>query len=467
MQAPLPEDVERQIDRQTAAYREQLTEFWQWILNEDAEGRPAPTAMEIEQRLREWLQRIGEDTQGQMLGQAERYRRKGKQACPKCGGEVYWSRYESRQYISSLGELAIERAYYHHGACHCGWVPLDEQLQLGASELSPLVQEMASYLGAWMPFAQAAQYLARYQNIHISHDVVNASTVRVGEVLAERQAQAVQQAWETHTLPASEAITPPQRLYVSADGIHHLLPTGEGKEVKVAAIYETAERVTAQGEVEIHAQQIDYVVAATGEDLAKAAYLRAVQRGVEQAAEIGVLGDGANWIWNRVATMFPRRKTTEIVDFFHASEYLWDAAREVWGTDDAQIQTWCQAQCHTLKHEGAAAVRQALHALPPRKPATASMVVDAQVYFENQQARMDYPQYVANGWQIGSGSAESAVKQVVGVRMNQAGMRWNAEHAVAVAHVRATILSERWDAFWDDFQPPPRQYQHAPLAAAA
>jgi hypothetical protein len=40
-------------------------------------------------------------------------------------------------------------------------------------------------------------------------------------------------------------------------------------------------------------------------------------------------------------------------------------------------------------------------------------------------------------------------KQVVGVRLNQAGMRWNLDHAVAVAHVRAKILSGRWDEFWD------------------
>ena len=36
---------------------------------------------------------------------------------------------------------------------------------------------------------------------------------------------------------------------------------------------------------------------------------------------------------------------------------------------------------------------------------------------------MNYPTYVQQGLQIGSGSAESAVKQVVGARINQAGMR--------------------------------------------
>lgn len=54
---------------------------------------------------------------------------------------------------------------------------------------------------------------------------------------------------------------------------------------------------------------------------------------------------------------------------------------------------------------------------------------------ENQAQRMEYPSYTCRGLQIGSGSAESAVKQVVGTRLNQAGVRWNPERAEAVAHV--------------------------------
>jgi len=464
MSQQIPAEVEQKIDAMTEAFRRQLTELWHWIIDEEQE-LPA-TAVNIEKKIREWIRQIGADTQGLMLGQVERYRRKGKHACPECNTEVYWTRYAERNYISTLGELTLERAYYHHGGCHTGWVPLDEQLQLGASELSPLVQEMTSYLGAWMPFGQAVKYLAKYQGIHLSHDTVNTSTVTVGQALQAQQAEAVRQAWEEQVVPECE-VTPPQRLYISADGIHHLLPTGAGKEIKVAAIYETEERQNKKGETEIHAVNIDYVVSATGEDLGKAAYLRAVQRGVEYVDEIGVLGDGANWIWNRVAAMFPPRKTTEIADFYHASEYVWDAAKAVWGAETAQTEAWSAQQCHTLKHEGPQGVRQALQALPMSKDHLPKAVTDARTYFDNQQTRMDYPQYVAHGWQIGSGSAESGVKQVVGVRLNQAGMRWNAEHAVEVAHVRAAILSERWDAFWTDFQPQARQYQRQAIAMAA
>jgi hypothetical protein len=50
----------------------------------------------------------------------------------------------------------------------------------------------------------------------------------------------------------------------------------------------------------------------------------------------------------------------------------------------------------------------------------------------------------ARNLQIGSGTIESACKQVVSARLKQAGMSWDASGAEAVAEVRAWLLSERW-----------------------
>lgn len=463
MSEKIPAEVQGRIDKMTEAFREQLEALYVWSNGEH--GGNEPTAMQIEEKVREWMRQIGADTQVLLLGEMDRNRRKGKRPCPVCGQEIYWNDYEPRQYITSLGEMQIERAYYHHGACHCGWVPLDERLGLGASELSPFVQEMVSYLGGFMPFAQARDYLSRYQGIHISHDLVNDTTVLVGQALQEKQEEEVHHAWESSELPECEAKTPPKRLYVSADGINYLLPDGQGKEIRVAAVYETEERQNKKGEIEIHAVDIEYVVATDPEMLARAAYLTAVKRGAELAEEIAVLGDGANWIWNRITPMFPKPKTTEVLDFYHASEYIWDAGKAVWGPEMEETKTWAEKQCHALKHDGPAEVLQALRTLST--DTCPEPVSKAITYFENQNRRMDYPSYVQRGLQIGSGSAESAVKQVVGVRLNQAGMRWNPERAEAVAHVRAAILSDHWDRFWPDFRPPARQYQRKALPLAA
>ena len=57
---------------------------------------------------------------------------------------------------------------------------------------------------------------------------------------------------------------------------------------------------------------------------------------------------------------------------------------------------------------------------------------------------MDYAAYRARGLQIGSGSVESACKQLVTARLKQAGMIWSADGAAAVATVRAWLKSDRW-----------------------
>jgi hypothetical protein len=68
-------------------------------------------------------------------------------------------------------------------------------------------------------------------------------------------------------------------------------------------------------------------------------------------------------------------------------------------------------------------------------------------YFGNNVHRMNYPEYRANGWLIGSGAVESGCKTVVGQRLKLAGMRWR---EYGTCHLRALHRSERgqWDAFW-------------------
>jgi hypothetical protein len=71
-------------------------------------------------------------------------------------------------------------------------------------------------------------------------------------------------------------------------------------------------------------------------------------------------------------------------------------------------------------------------------------------YFQNNLHRMEYPEYQAEGWQIGSGVVESACKTVVGQRLKGAGMRWSEVGAHALCHVRALYRSEKgqWESFW-------------------
>lgn len=446
MAKELPPEVEQMIAELSERFREELREIVSWSY-----GDEEPTLAEIEKRIREWIREIGQNTQKLTVGQMDRVRAKGRKPCPRCGELTSWKRYEPRRLVTTLGVVQIERAYYYHQRCHCGWVPLDERLGLGKRELSPLVQEMTGYLGALLPYERASKYLSRYLGIDVSHDTVNNMTVWVGSQLLQEQRKRVERVWsgaETVVAPKDA----PDRLYVSADGINHLLANGQGKELKVATIYETEERQNKEKETEIHARDLEYVVASEAQDLAKAAYVAAMERGLEEARERIVLGDGAQWIWNRVASALKVPDCTEILDYYHATEYIWGAAECSYGTENEAGKAWAKEVSHQLKEQGPDPVMQQLRELAVPKHASAQPIMNALAYIEKRVDKMDYPSYRQRGLQIGSGSAESGVLQVVGARLNQPGMRWNEERGESVAQARAAILSKRWAAFWENHQ---------------
>lgn len=74
-------------------------------------------------------------------------------------------------------------------------------------------------------------------------------------------------------------------------------------------------------------------------------------------------------------------------------------------------------------------------------------------YFETNRERMRYSQYRAAGYPIGSGTVESACKQLIGARLKGAGMCWGKRGAQGVLTLRAELLSGRWEQSWPRTRP--------------
>jgi hypothetical protein len=188
-------------------------------------------------------------------------------------------------------------------------------------------------------------------------------------------------------------------------------------------------------------------LAALGEPLRR----QGAQVGMDRADRWIAISDGGAGIEDFLRDNFPRAEVV-ILDFYHAAGHLSDWAK-AWHPDDAAAAGRLAAGwCHRLKHEGGAAVLEALAALDVSGRAAAVREAHRQLvgYVTNQVHRMDYPAYRAKGWQIGSGPVESACKQVVGQRLKGSGMRWSEAGADALCHLRALFRSEasQWDAFW-------------------
>ncbi len=65
-----------------------------------------------------------------------------------------------------------------------------------------------------------------------------------------------------------------------------------------------------------------------------------------------------------------------------------------------------------------------------KHPQASTAARKAVTYFTNNQHRMDYPTYRENGYQIGSGTIESACKQIVTQRLKVSGAIWELDNAI-------------------------------------
>lgn len=357
-----------------------------------------------------------------------------RQPCA-CGATARFEDYRPKQVQTVVGWITLRRAYYACAACGHGHCPLDTTLGITRDRLSPGVRRLSCRLGALLPFAEAAATLAATARVQLSASTVRRVTEAVGARCEQEVAATIARAWREGLPPAAEPGA--DRLYVALDGVLILGADGNGHEVKVGVL--RPERRTPAGWVRVAASYAAGLEPATA--FGQRVALEAHQRGAETVPELAVLGDGAAWIWNIADEHFPT--AVQIVDWFHASERVWDLGRALSGVGTAETTVWVAAQLTRLAHGQAATLAGEWQALPCR--GEAASVRDEQVtYFTNQAGRMAYDQYRAAGWDIGSGMVEGACKHLIGAREKGPGMRWSEHGAQTVAAVRVLLFNDQW-----------------------
>jgi hypothetical protein len=396
------------------------------------------TLADAEHRTWEQLRDVG----AQLLERSLAARGTGKagahQPCA-CGGQADFEGYRPKAVQTRVGWITVRRAYYHCPACGQSQIPLDDALGVARDQQSPGVRRLATRCGALLPFTQAAATLAETAGIVLSASTIRGITEAVGAQREQEVEQQVADAWD-QGLPKRPGIGP-DRLYLAMDGVRILTTDGSGKEAKVGVI--AAEEQRADGRWQ--RQSARYVVSFAeamrfGQRLALAAH----GQGLEQAAEVVVLGDGAEWIWQLAAEHAPQ--ATCIVDWYHASERIWEMGRAQYGEGTAETRRWVEEQLTRLAKGEVAQLVPTWQALP--WTGSAAEVRDEQVtYFTNQASRMAYDGYRTRGLAIGSGMVESACKTLIGMREKGPGMRWTVAGAQAVANVRVLLFNHEWDAY--------------------
>ena len=359
--------------------------------------------------------------------------------------------------MSLVGEITVKFAYYHCSACGQGYQPWCEQLQLGKKCLTPAAEEIASLAGILGSFADGAErVLRKMSGLQVSESTVERTTEAAGERLTT-QLETGRSLGPSKPWAWQKDATARRCAYVSLDatGVRQQGPGGsrvDGKMAYVAMVYNANSE---HDSTRPPPRQVRYLSGFYDfQTLGRQLHREALEVGWTAAEQQIAISDGGNGLEEFFRTYFPKAEC--ILDFWHAKEYLVELAKALYPNDETVRQSWTDNACHRLKHEGGPTIRAWLETLD-----LSSTSVEAREahrcttqYFRNHEHRMDYPRYVHNGWQIGSGPVESACKTVIGNRLKGGGMRWGEAGADTVCHLRGLYLSEPvcWESFWN---PPP------------
>jgi hypothetical protein len=175
------------------------------------------------------------------------------------------------------------------------------------------------------------------------------------------------------------------------------------------------------------------------------------------------LCDGCEALQSRIAKHFP--DFSQVLDFIHANEYLWDVANSLLGESDEQRIEWMKS--HTLQilsgqTEQLITEFRQLAQQPKTRVAQRTQLQKTANYFERNLPYMNYPIYLSKGWPIASGVIEGACRHFVKDRCELSGMRWLQTGAENLLRLRAVAENEDWD----DYHTYRKQRRHCRLYAS-
>ncbi|WP_309709042.1 ISKra4 family transposase [Armatimonas sp.] len=360
-----------------------------------------------------------------------------KLPCHHCQKNAYFKGMRSKKIQTLAGWITLKRAYYHCQRCHQGFYPKDVEQQVTGHMTLRLAQEVVA-LCVCMPYDLALQTLARLTSIRLSGRSAQrlCSQViapQVEQYLGQRQQEMLPLAFQMREQCPADLPTP-EVLYIEADGVHTPMRDGTWREMKVGVV---------RAEFKDGREQMPAQYLATLEEASKFGKhweALALKCGSLKADSLAVLGDGATWIWNLASTCFPR--AVQILDFFHASEYVAAVGQDIFGESK---QPWLTARLAEMKSSFWSRFWEAIEALD--RPDLES-VSRLKTYFGNNASRMDYGDYLRRHLCIGSGLAESSCKRIVSQRLKGSGMRWSGVGGEVIARLRGFFFSNELDAFF-------------------
>ena len=372
-----------------------------------------------------------------------------------CGAEARFAGRRPKTFITALGPLTLERAWYHCERCHCGFSPRDRALGLEDTRLSPAVLRMVGIAAARTSFAGASALVRELAGLTLAPKTVERHAEALGREVAGDE-------WRIIDPEPSDAST----LYLGLDGTgvpvrkceiegrEGKQPDGSARtrEAKLAVVW-SADTTDKEGHPVRDPGSATYnaaieTIATRDTDpepapFAKRILREAERRGFDTAPRHVILGDGAPWIWNFADEHFP--DAVQIVDIFHAKGHVFEVAKAIYGSASEVGERWARKRREELD-EGR--VDDVVAALRSHAGTCEEARKDVE-YFSRNRERMNYPRFRAMGLCVATGVVEGGCKHIIATRLKRGGMRWTVAGANAIIALRCAVESHRFDDFWE------------------
>jgi Uncharacterised protein family (UPF0236) len=384
--------------------------------------------------------------------------------CPHCSRRLHAQGPHPRTVETRVGPVRLSRPYFYCLCCQEGFYPLDDALQLAERRKQWDLQKASARLVAEVPYETASELFETLTGLsfsdHIAHEVVGEvsdgltvlSVSPTAEQIRQKIAPVAQgKGWRPIVVLAIDGAAVPTRPETAKGGrpgrkhkrAKRARWQGQWREAKGFRFY-LVDRERIVHLLSWHQVQSD-------EELAEA--LQQVQAAgliPEGQVRLGVIADGAKWIWTHVQALFP--SAVQILDYYHCSEHLHRVAAAQFADSPAHQTEWVEAIVARLFCGEVEDILDGLQHMETRDPHVTEEIRKLIGYLTNHQQRVDYGFARKAGYPIGSGGIESANKFISHVRLKRSGAWWYVEKANEMLALRCAKYNGTFDSIFEAYK---------------
>jgi hypothetical protein len=370
--------------------------------------------------------------------------------CPQCGKVCKKRRDHSKQMVTMQGPSSLKRPWFYCVDCSHGFYPLDEAIELSRKKHQFDVQNKAAKISADDTFRKGSEIFQDLTGQSISDHFIHETFEHVGAEAYLEDVVPSQEEIEKRIKHASSDNWRPI-LVVASDGAH--LPTrpkakrsdkrgkGRWQEAKGFRIYLLDNKriihIASWHQIQKEKQ--------FGRDLELVA-----SRIPQDSVRIGLLGDGADWLWKHMTASFPKGR--QILDYYHCAEHIYQVAKAQYGEKSIKGLEWVESTICRLFFAEVGYVIGGLRRMQPKNADAKEEIRKLIGYLDNNRKRIHYRGDSIGGYPIGSGGIESANKFICHTRMKRSGAWWVKETGNAMLRIRCAIYNGTYDKVFERYK---------------